>query len=81
MSKLRDRAIVADIISSPTRLVIAHKKGINVLYANGGAKWVQKDHIQYDDDGRTPLLDGMSGFVAANNPKVDKLWAKLDKAP
>jgi prepilin-type N-terminal cleavage/methylation domain-containing protein len=46
LSKLKNRAVVADIISSFDRPLLVHKKGVNVLYANGGAKWVGLDVIQ-----------------------------------
>ena len=36
LSRLKNAAILSDINSSTTRLVIAHKKGINALLASGG---------------------------------------------
>ena len=43
LAKLKNRAIVADVMSSVTRIKPAHDKGINVLYAHGGAQWVHYD--------------------------------------
>jgi hypothetical protein len=43
LSKLKNAAIVSDINSSITRAIVSHKKGINVLYASGGAKFVPLD--------------------------------------
>jgi prepilin-type N-terminal cleavage/methylation domain-containing protein len=73
LSRLKNEAIVADIISSATRLTIAHVKGVNVLYANGAAKWVNKGAIEED-------LDNLQGaFKAAKDPIVDDLFDKLDR--
>jgi prepilin-type N-terminal cleavage/methylation domain-containing protein/prepilin-type processing-associated H-X9-DG protein len=78
-TKLKSRAIVSDVISSPTRIPIAHRKGVNVLYADGSAKWVDKSVIDKDYDG-TILIENMSGFDVGKNPLIDRLWAKLDGA-
>jgi prepilin-type N-terminal cleavage/methylation domain-containing protein len=39
LSKFRNRAMAADLFSSPSRVNLHHKKGINVLYSDGSAKW------------------------------------------
>jgi hypothetical protein len=50
---------------------IAHKKGINVLYANGGAKYV---------DAKLVLPDMMqTDFNESTNRFQDGLWLKLDQ--
>jgi type II secretory pathway pseudopilin PulG len=56
-TKLKDKAIVADIACFPANLDQRHKKGLNVFYANGGGKWVHREafdkgfwrNIAYDD--------------------------------
>ena len=40
LNKLKSRAIVSDVVVGEDRVRLVHKKGFNVLYANGGAKWV-----------------------------------------
>lgn len=76
--RLKDRAIVSDIISSPTRLVYGHVGGVNVLFASGAASWVDKGVIDYADDGSV-LIDNMAGaFNPGMNPRVDDVWAKFD---
>ena len=35
LTKLKSKAIISDIASSPERIKEDHVKGINVLYANG----------------------------------------------
>jgi prepilin-type N-terminal cleavage/methylation domain-containing protein/prepilin-type processing-associated H-X9-DG protein len=79
LTRMKSRAIVSDIISSPTRIPIAHRKGVNVLYADGSAKWVDKSAIEKDYDG-TILIENMAGFDVGKNPLIDRLWLKLDGA-
>lgn len=71
LAKYKSAAILSDINSSETRLRIAHKKGINVLYANGGAKYV---------DAKLVLPDMLkTNFNTTTNHFQDALWYKLDK--
>jgi len=88
LTRMKSRAIVSDIMSSPTRVRVAHQKGLNVLYADGSAKWVDASAVKNQDDGTTALLDATrptqglgSGFVIGNNPLVDMAWKRLDNAP
>ncbi len=39
-SKLKNKATLADMIYHPDALKQLHKKGVNVLYANGSGQWV-----------------------------------------
>jgi prepilin-type N-terminal cleavage/methylation domain-containing protein len=70
LAKYKSSAILSDINSSETRLRIAHKKGINVLYANGGAKFVDAKLILPD------MLQ--TDFNEGTNRFQDGLWYKLD---
>lgn len=45
-SQMKSRAILADLMYCPERIVRRHKKGVNVLYGNGGAKWVDVSVLQ-----------------------------------
>ena len=79
LSKMKNQAIISDIISSPTRLQISHVKGINVLYANGGAKWVSADAIKTRDNG-LPLLEQLgNAFAPSANPLVDEVFERFDR--
>ncbi len=70
LAKYKSAAILSDINSSETRVRIAHKKGINVLYANGGAKYV---------DAKLVLPDmSKTDFNEGTNHYQDGLWFKLD---
>jgi prepilin-type N-terminal cleavage/methylation domain-containing protein len=72
LSKLKNRAIVSDINSATDRLLVAHKKGINVLYANGSARWVDRaiinDQLKQED----------KAFGNASDYAQDQLWNNLD---
>jgi prepilin-type N-terminal cleavage/methylation domain-containing protein/prepilin-type processing-associated H-X9-DG protein len=39
LSKFRNRALASDLFVSPHRVAWRHKTGINVVYADGSAKW------------------------------------------
>ena len=41
--KLKNKAILADANMSVPHLASRHKKGVNVMYGHGGAKWVPKE--------------------------------------
>ena len=87
ISRLKVRAIVSDIVSSTTRVRVAHEKGLNVLYADGSGRWVDVGVVKLHDDKTSALLDptrpklGLgSGFKASNNPLIDMLWKRFDDA-
>jgi prepilin-type N-terminal cleavage/methylation domain-containing protein len=88
LNKLKNRAIASDLNAidaltaassgvSQDRLLTAHAKGLNVLYANGGAKWVQRSvidaQIRAALNGRT-----MFGTGATYAVLVDQVWNNLD---
>jgi prepilin-type N-terminal cleavage/methylation domain-containing protein len=81
LNRLKSKAIVSDINSSDTRTVTAHKGGLNVLYANGSARWVDFSSRAY---GRTETLGYfMNQQVGQFNESPgngiqDKVWMWLD---
>jgi prepilin-type N-terminal cleavage/methylation domain-containing protein len=42
MSKMKHRALAADIFATPHRIEWRHKKGINFLVSDGSAKWFER---------------------------------------
>ncbi len=46
-NNFKNKAILADANVNPKHLDTRHKKGVNVMYANGGAKWVPKEQFIY----------------------------------
>jgi prepilin-type N-terminal cleavage/methylation domain-containing protein len=82
LSNLKNKAIVSDINSSETRAITSHKGGFNVLYANGGAHWVD---INAHRPGGSPLntlkvnMDAQKGnFSFDKNTLQDIVWYILD---
>jgi prepilin-type N-terminal cleavage/methylation domain-containing protein/prepilin-type processing-associated H-X9-DG protein len=83
LSKMKGKAIIADLLIGPTYVDARHKKGVNACYADGSAHWVlrgdfENDHwktIKYDDFG--PEHDD-----SLLNEKVSPatgIWADLDR--
>ncbi len=73
MGALKNHAIVSDINSSPTRIPIGHGQGINVLYANGSAKFLLQSLIT-----KQLNLELSIGFAVGANYAQDQLWNNLD---
>ena len=78
LSRLRNEAIVADVVSIPRYVDSSHRQGINVLYANGSARWVHRSSLTVDAKG-TLLLPGMPIMVPWHNERFDALWEQLDR--
>ena len=84
-TKMKGRAIVSDILSNPELRIrlMGHKKGMNVLYADGSAKWVHLDHFEEfvpEGPGDT-AFPKIHAFDHTMNDRVELLWNKLDTAP
>jgi prepilin-type N-terminal cleavage/methylation domain-containing protein len=76
LHKYKNLAILADFVSSPQRVRWRHVKGVNVLYGNGGAKWVDLSAI------KTPLEQCQEPFnldKTKHNAEQVKIWKALDK--
>ncbi len=71
LSKFKNAAIVSDIFSTPQRVNARHPKGINVLYANGGAKWVRREELSRT--GPDVLYLGQRRAVPVTVPKFEDL--------
>ena len=72
LSKLKNRAIAADAPHQTIRLERGHKKGVNTLYANGAARWIDRGVI--DKQLKNPL-DKTS---PVQNWVHDQIWNNLD---
>jgi prepilin-type N-terminal cleavage/methylation domain-containing protein len=84
ITKLKNRAILADLAPTPYFINRRHKKGLNVYYANGSAKWVSRDQLGGVLNGVPDLIDVFSpnynDTQLAEDP-VGGLWIRLDRAP
>jgi prepilin-type N-terminal cleavage/methylation domain-containing protein len=89
LSKLKNRAIVSDINAtdglaalaagaSADRLLTVHAKGINVLYANGGAKWVPRGILEAQIKAAVYGGRTMFGTGANHHVLTDQVWNNLD---
>ena len=46
---LKNKAILADANFTPKHMATRHKHGVNVMYGNGGAKWVPKSAFMHQN--------------------------------
>jgi len=73
LTKFRNKAILSDVTTVPQRVITRHVTGINVLYGNGSAKWV--DYKVFKDE----LAPCKTPPAATWNDNQDKVWANLDR--
>jgi hypothetical protein len=73
MRKLRDMAIVADIVSSPTRVDTCHVQGFNVLYSHGAARWFHRKDVD------AALEQCLGAFAPSKDVYQDQIWARFDQ--
>ena len=72
LSRLRNKAIFSDLTSLPARLDTRHRTGVNVLYGDGSAKWVDRKAINLP-------LSQCTAIIPAANPFQDQIWLALDR--
>ena len=73
LNQFRHKAIFADLTAMPARLDLRHRDGVNVLYGDGSAKWVDRSH--FNDD----LMQCGTTISPAANPFQDKIWEAFDR--
>lgn len=76
LNKLKSRAIVSDVMVGEDRTKLVHKRGINVLYANGGAKWIDLKLVK-EQFVRAKANDPFNS-AGANNWVTNQIWNNLD---
>jgi prepilin-type N-terminal cleavage/methylation domain-containing protein len=82
LPKLKNIAILADITASNQRVAERHKKGVNVLFGHGGAKWID---LSAGDSKTTVKLevakcnDDFGTGRDTNNAAQDKIWSIWDR--
>jgi prepilin-type N-terminal cleavage/methylation domain-containing protein len=79
LAKLKDKAIVSDFNGANNLVDQAHKKGLNVLYANGSASWVDRSVIAKQIDVPSPNGWGDINFTSPSSDYIhDMIWNCLD---
>ena len=83
LAKLKNAALISDVNVEKDRLMMGHKKGLNVLFNTGGAKWI--DLGERFDFG-TPynqsvgqIINGTTTFSQGMDQSQIQLWMMLDK--
>jgi prepilin-type N-terminal cleavage/methylation domain-containing protein/prepilin-type processing-associated H-X9-DG protein len=83
LTKMKNLAVVADLLIGPTYVKNRHRRGVNVGYGDGSAHWVNIsdfrnahwDTIQYDDFG--PEHD--DSLLNTKVSPATGVWAELDR--
>lgn len=76
LPKMRNLAILADITASPQRVAERHKRGANVLYGHGGAKWIDLSAFKAE---LAKCNDDYSVNTSAANTAQDNIWQIWDR--
>jgi prepilin-type processing-associated H-X9-DG protein len=71
LSRLKHKAIFADLTALPARLNTRHVKGVNALYGDGSAHWVPRSSFE-------SALASCDAINARYNPNQDAIWDALD---
>ena len=66
-TSLKNKAVLADVNMNLNHLNSRHKKGVNVMYAHGGAKWVPKEAFAYKGPPPAKYLDNTFISTEANS--------------
>lgn len=84
LSKMKSRAILADLAPTPYFVDRRHKKGINVFYGDGSGKWVERSafaaSIQMIPDITYPFLPSYNdNMLNDEGSPPSGLWRRLDR--
>jgi prepilin-type N-terminal cleavage/methylation domain-containing protein/prepilin-type processing-associated H-X9-DG protein len=71
LSRFRSRAIFADHVATPQRVDTRHRDGVNVLYGDGSARWVDRDAFN-EPLSQSPVLSPDA------NPHQQAIWESFD---
>ncbi len=72
MDQLGSIAFLSDSIGLPDRVDSRHRTGVNVIYTDGSAAWVQRPAFDAD-------LSLCTTIVSANNDAQDRIWQTLSQ--
>jgi prepilin-type processing-associated H-X9-DG protein len=72
LAAFKNKAIFADLTATPQRVDTRHIEGINVLFGDGSAEWIQRSTFDAD-------LKLCLAISPANNEAQRRLWEALDR--
>jgi len=73
LGQFKNKAIFADLVATASRVDQRHVKGVNVLYGDGSATWVDRSTFNI------PLAQCIKSPDAATNPFQDEIWKSFDR--
>ncbi len=75
LARFKNRAIFADLTAARTRVITRHRAGGNVLYGNGGAKWIPLAVFDRSEDA---WLEPTFPPSDSQNATHDAIWTAFD---
>jgi prepilin-type processing-associated H-X9-DG protein len=72
LTKFKNKAILSDLNALPARVDTRHRVGLNALYGDGSAGWV--DRKRFDADLRPCTI-----IDVQFNPNQSNIWAAMDR--
>lgn len=76
LTSFKSRAIVADLTSARTRIDTRHVRGMNTLFGDGSATWIDRKQLE-------PAISELPEPAGAPDPswngRMDQVWSGLDK--
>jgi prepilin-type N-terminal cleavage/methylation domain-containing protein/prepilin-type processing-associated H-X9-DG protein len=76
LAGFKNLAIIADLTSARLRLETRHRTGLNALFGDGSAQWIERGRIE-------PAISSLPEPAGAPNPAwdptVDAVWAGIDR--
>ena len=93
MARMKSRTIVSDLpLGAPSaaalegRIMFSHKVGVNILLADGSARWIPRALIGDDTTPPDPSNGDLIGNLANSNSitrnwNFEQYWNRCDKAP
>jgi prepilin-type N-terminal cleavage/methylation domain-containing protein len=86
LAQMKNKAILADLINMPSSVTQRHRKGINVLYANGSGAWVAREEFDDQKNKTKPWSKVDSHYASWNNQILNEstkpatgVWLDLDR--
>jgi prepilin-type N-terminal cleavage/methylation domain-containing protein/prepilin-type processing-associated H-X9-DG protein len=73
LSQFKNKAIFADLVATAARVDQRHVKGVNVLYGDGSAIWIDRSTFNI------PLSQCTKSPDATTNPFQDDIWKSFDR--